>query len=645
MTRNPQRRRRVGGAPVTVLLLGCCTAATPAFGNTELSTRSLKQLSVEELMNVEVYSASRHLETNQASPSAIFVITNDDIRRSQATSVPELLRLVPGVQVGRVDANKWAVSMRGFNSREANKLLVLVDGRSIYDPLFSGTLWESQDFMLEDVDRIEVIRGPGGTLWGANAFNGIINIVTRDASETQGALASLRVGTEEEYTVAARYGFKPTERQSLRIYGKGLERDTGRSDVATPHDGSRMRRGGFRWDWNDGQRDQLRLSGDVFKATTGIREDPSLAHDVVHKGHHLIARWDHALAADNTVLAQFYYDHVDFESIGYTQARDTYNLDLQHSVRLGSRHLLVWGAGLREMRDETQSALAGLVDILPNHRKDNITNVFAQDTYSIVPSKLNLTLGLKYERTDYAEHEWLPNVRLAWTPDTDETWWAAFGEATRVPSRIESDITFFGFLRVGDDFRAEHVRAYELGHRRLVAPGLWYDVALFYNDYEDLRTTEQGGQFANFMYGNSAGAELAVRWEPLPDWRLDLAYTYLTTGLALDPRSTSSRGQLNYIEGFGARNQASLRSMLDLSSSIQFDATVRYVGRLPSLGYPSYTELDLNLSWNIRDGVDLSLAGRNLLHSHHPEQNFAFAASGMPTETERGVYGGVTWQF
>jgi iron complex outermembrane recepter protein len=645
MTGTPRRCGwPVGLRVTTAVLLGCCTAST-ALAAPEISTSSLKQLSVEELMNVEVYSASRHLESSHTSPTATFVITNADIRRSHATSVPELLRLVPGVQVGRVDANKWAVSMRGFNSREANKLLVLVDGRSIYDPLFSGMLWEAQDFMLEDIDRIEVIRGPGGTLWGANAFNGIINIVTRSAADTQGALASLRVGNEEEYTLAARYGFQPTERQSLRFYAKGLERDTGLSETIEPYDGSRMRRGGFRWDWSNGERDQVRVSGDLFKAETGVREDLTLVQDVEHKGSNVLTRWDHAISPDNSLRAQFYYDHVDYASFGYTQERDTYDLELQQSVRLGSRHLVVWGAGLRELRDDTRSGLAGFVDILPLHRADSISSFFGQDTYSVVPERLNLTVGLKYEHTDYAPAEWLPNVRLAWTPSADETWWASFGEATRVPSRLESDLTFFNVIRIGDRFRAEHVRAYEVGQRRLVTQSLWYDLALFYNDYDDLRTGEAGGQLGNLMYGHSAGAELAVRWEPTEDWRIDVAYTYLAMGLSLDPRSTSNPGQLGYIEGLGARNQASLRSALDLAPGLQVDTTLRYVGQLQSLGIPSYTELDVGLTWNIRSGVDLSLAGRNLLHSHHPEQDFAFSASGMPTDVERSVYGGVTWQF
>jgi iron complex outermembrane receptor protein len=500
--------------------------------------------------------------------------------------------------------------------------------------------------LMEDIDRIEVIRGPGGTLWGANAFNGVINIVTRNAADTQGPLASLTIGDEEEYAVALRYGWQPTARQSARVYVKGYERDTGYMQDLAPHDGSQMRLGGFRWDWNDGDRNQLRISGDAFDASAGIREDPLLAHDVEHRGRNVLARWTHELSTRNSFHAQFYYDHVDYDSIGFTQHRNTYDLELQHTARLGSRHLLIWGAGARRQRDDTHSAtaLTGLVDVLPMHRSDTLTNVFVQDTIAIVPDRMNLTLGLKHERTDYAPSEWLPNVRVAWTPTAEQTWWAAVSEATRVPSRLEADLTFFGTIRPGDTFRAEHVRAYEAGHRRLVSPRLWFDVALFYNEYDDLRTTEADQFLRNFMKGHSRGVEIATRWEPAPRWQLDATYTWLDMSLGLDPQSTSNAGLTRYIEGLAARNRASLRATYTFTDYLQANGMLRYVDRLPTLDYPSYTELDLAVTWSVSDTIELSLVGQNLLHSHHPEQAFAFSASGMATEIKRSVFGRVTWR-
>lgn len=605
----------------------------------------LKKLSIEELMDVEVYSASRHLESLQGTASATYVLTNEDISRSRVTSVPEALRLVPGVEVGRVDANKWAVSMRGFNSREANKLLVLVDGRSIYDPLFSGTLWESQDVMLEDIDRIEVIRGPGGTLWGANAFNGIINIVTRNAQASQGMLLAGTAGSEETYTATARFGWQPAESHYARVYLKGFERDTGYSDGTPPYDASTMKRGGFRWDGTLGDRSRFFLSGDVFEAETGIREDTTLVQDIKHRGKNLLGRWNYAYSERNSMQVQTYVDRADFESVGYTQDRTTVDLEFQQTLQIGTPHLLVWGAGFRRMSDDTRSGLPGLVDVLPLRREDELASAFVQETLTLLPDTLKLTLGLKYEETDYADSAWLPNVRLAWTPSASSTWWTAVSEATRVPSRLESDLTFFGAIRIGDGFEAEHVRAYEAGHRRLLSPSLGYDVALFYNDYDDLRSGEAGGQIRNLMFGHSRGTEVALRWQAREDWQLNLAYAYLEMNLGLRPNSSSNRAQLAYIEGLAARHTASLRSSLDLTDTFQVDATLRYVDELPTLAVPAYTELDVGVSWTLPQGVQLSLVGQNLLDSHHPEQDFAFSGSGMSTEAQRSVYGRAMWRF
>lgn len=619
---------------------GVCLAAATAH-----AAVPLKELSIDQLMDIEVYSASRHLESLQGSASAIFVLTNEDIRRAHVTTVPDALRLVPGVEVGRVDANKWAVSMRGFNSREANKLLVLVDGRSIYDPLFSGTLWESQDFMLEDIDRIEVIRGPGGTLWGANAFNGVINIVTRAAQDTLGGLVALAVGTEETYTATARYGWQPSEDHYVRAYVKGYERDTGYSTEAPPYDAAEMKRGGFRWDWAGPGRNQLRVSGDVFEATTGIREDPTLVQDIEHRGKNVVGRWNHTLSERNALQVQAYYDQVEFNSFGYTQSRNTYDLEVQQNWQPTASQQVVWGIGYRSLSDKTRSGLPGLVDILPLERDDELSTVFLQDTFSLLAEELKLTVGIKYESTDYADAEWLPNVRLAWTPTESSTWWTSVAEATRVPSRIESDLTFFGIIRIGDRFEAEQVRAYEVGHRQLLTSALWYDVALFYNDYTRLRSGEAGGQLGNLMYGNSKGIEVAVRWEVSEHWRLDLAYAYLVMNLGLETHSTSNRNQLPYIEGLAAPHQASIRAAVDLTEALELDATVRFVDRLRSLGFPSYSELDIGVTWRASPEVEFALSGQNLLDSHHPEQDIAFSASGMSTQVQRGVYGRVQWRF
>lgn len=618
--------------------------AQAAPANTGASARALADLSLEELAEIQVFSASRHLEPTHGAPGAIFVLTGEDLHRAGITSIPSALRLVPGVQVGRVDANKWAVSMRGFNSRGANKLLVLVDGRSIYDPLFSGMLWESHDVLFEDVERIEVIRGPGGTLWGANAFNGVINIITRNSADTRGTYASLTVGDEERYIAALRHGWETSTDGSARVYLKARERDTGYSFPDEPFDASRDVRGGLRWDWQPSAGHEVRVSADVFDATAGIRETPAQAHKVQHQGHNLLARWTHQASPEQGLRLQFYYDNVDYESIGFTQDRDTYDLEFQQSLQWGERHRLVWGAGYRLMRDQVSSSIPGLVDVLPARRNDATRTLFLQDTIALAAEELQLTLGIKFEDTDYAEGQWLPNVRLAFTPTKEHTWWAAVSEATRVPSRLEADLTFFSSIRIGDEFQAEQVRAYELGYRQLVSPELWFDVTLFRNDYDDLVTSEADGMLRNFMFGRSEGAELALRWEPLAQLRLHGSYTFLDMDLDLHAQSTSHPSGTSLIEGLAPRHQLTIRAMVDLTERFELDATARYVDELTSIDLPAYSQLDLALHFRPRENWELTVVGSNLLDSHQPEQAFVTTATGMPTEVERGVYLRVAWQ-
>ncbi len=608
------------------------------------ATRSLADMSLEELSQIEVYSATRRIEPTQGIANAVFVLTGEDIHRSGVTSIPDALRLVPGVQVGRVDANKWAVSMRGFNGRGANKLLVLVDGRSIYDPLFSGMLWESQDFLLEDIERIEVIRGPGGTLWGANAFNGVINIITKSAADTGGMLVSVAAGDEERYIAGLRHGWRSGENHHARVYVKARERDTGFLAADEPFDALEDVRGGFRWDWSDGFGDRVRVSGDVYEADAGVRESPVLAHTVDHGGYNLLTEWSRQRSLESDWRLQFYYDHVDYESVGFTQDRDTYDLEFQHNVQVGGRHNLVWGVGYRRLHDHTVTSLPGFVDVLPASRDDEIRTVFLQDDIQILPDALQLVLGLKYEDTDYAASRWLPNLRLSWTPDDQQTWWAGLAEATRVPSRLEADLTFLGTIRIGERVGAEKVRAYEAGHRRLLSQTLWYDAAIFYNDYDDLRTTEGDATLGNRMHGSTRGFELAMRWEPAQQVRLHASYTWLDADLSLDPQSTADPGVPGFHEGLTPRHQFALRTLLELPRKVSADATLRYVDELRALDVPEYTQLDLAVHWRPAGEWELSVVGANLLDPHQPEQGFPFSANGVPTETERSVYARVVWR-
>jgi iron complex outermembrane recepter protein len=490
-----------------------------------------------------------------------------------------------------------------------------------------------------------VIRGPGGTVWGANAFNGVINIISKRAADTQGGLSSLSVGDQETYTGALRYGWRPRADQAARVYVKTYEHEEGHSTSLRPNDAADMFRTGFRWDWALSSGDGLRFSGDLFDATTGIREDATLVQEVVHQGHNLTTQWSRKLSADNSLQARFTYDFVALKSLFFDQDRRTYDLELQQTVQPSTNHLLVVGGGYRRMRDATESGLAAFVDVLPERRDDTVFNGFVQDTITLLPDTLKLVLGTKYERTDYASGEWLPNVRLSWTPSSDQTIWAAVSEATRVPSRLEADLTFFGTIRTGANLKAEQVRAYELGQRWLVSKQFWFDVALFYNDYDDLRSSERGGMLGNGIRGETYGAELATRWEPTRWSRVDVAYTYLRSSLELDPTSTATTGQVSLFEGLSPRRQVSVRAAVNPISNVELDATLRYVDDLPPLAVEQYTVLDLALSWRVLESLEVSLVGQNLLQDHHLEQDFALSASGVPSEVERQFYGKATWRF
>lgn len=639
LSRHCVQARGAVSAAVAAFILGIAVAPIPVRA-VEVAAFDIKRLTLEELADIDVYSASRRLEPVQGTPSAIFVLTNEDIRRSRARSIPEALRLVPGVQVARVDANKWAVSIRGFNSRSANKLLVLIDGRSIYDPLFSGVFWESNDVMLEDVDRIEVIRGPGGALWGANAVNGIINIVTKHTRDTRGGLVAAGVGTEERGFGAGRYGWQLGDKQHARIYAKSFKRDTGFSPTGNAHDATRMSQAGFRWDGDANARDSARVSGDFYSGEAEQRDNVTTTRDVDNRGGNLLANWTRRLSEKENLSLKFYYDRIDFGLQTIPEKRDTYDLEFQHGLSPVASHLVVWGLGYRNTRDKIEIN-APPVTIDPTSRSDDMFSAFLQDTIALMPERLHLTLGAKFENNDYSGNEWQPNLRLAWTPDAQQTWWASASRAVRVKSRLEADLVLGG-NRLGDNEVTEQVYAYEIGHRQLLTKEFWLDIATFYNRYRHLLTIEQGSQFQNRMHGNTYGVELAGRWQAIPSWRLDASYTYLKMNLQVDDSSiavttptTTERSNPHYL--------FALRSAFDIARDLQFDATLRGVDDLPALNVPAYTTLDLGLSWFVSPDLELSLVGQNLLDSHHPEQ--AVVANGVGTEVQRGYYAQLRWRF
>lgn len=635
---------------------------TPALGaETRLAgIQDYKRLSLSELMDLEVTSVSRRPEKFSDAASALQVITADDIRRSGATSLPEALRLANNLQVAQRGAQGWAISSRGFNTELSNKLLVLIDGRTVYSPLFSGVFWEAQDYLLADIERIEVISGPGGTLWGANAVNGVINITTKNAGQTQGLLAETGIGDELQGLAGLRYGGQLAPGVHYRLYGKFIEGDGGvRADGSdAPTDWGR-RQGGFRIDAEGNARNSFTFQGDLYDNTQDRPGDePS---DL--EGGNLLARWIHRFENDSELTVQAYHDRTRLSQFvpagGFSPAGRfgddlaTYDLDLQHSFRTAERHRIVWGLGYRRIRDDVSSA-PGLA-FAPELLEQDLYSAFVQDEIELGPD-WSLTLGTKVEHNDYTGWETEPGARLKWNLARDHLLWAAVSRAVRMPSRVDRDLrqpAASPTILAGDDgFGSEEVLAYELGYRAAIGPSFVGSLALFYNRYDDLRSvsvtpgTVIPFYFDNNLEGETHGLELDLTHELTPAWRLRAGYTLLVESIRVKPGAFDLNNALN--ETADPRNQFSLRSAWDLPRRLELDLGLRRVDELrinnngSPAEVPAYWELDARLAWRPTEDWELSLVGRNLLHDHHPEYGVPGPAR---EEIERSVFAKVAWTY
>jgi iron complex outermembrane receptor protein len=657
-----------------IVIFGAGLALPCAANNaapSELDT--LKRMSFEELMNVEVTSVSRTTEPLRDAAAAVAILTHEDIRRSGATTIPDALRAVPGIHVGEQTASSWAVSARGFSNVNSEKLLVLSDTRSIYTPLVSGVGWDVQDHLLDDIDRIEVIRGPGAALWGSNAVNGVINITTRSARETHGLLATARIGTFDQYSAALRYGDETAGGVNYRVFGKFFDRDGTDHPSLTEDDAWRMAHVGFRTDWDGAAQDSFTVQGDAYRAEAGQlapaitvigREGPAGPLEVDLSGGNLLARWRRRENDGADMQLRAYYDYTRRDDPSYLDTLHTFDLDFQKHFIAWQRHEILWGAGYRLTANRNQPGLIFALD--PEESDDNLFSGFIQDQIAFGDA-WRLTLGSKLEHNDFSGFEVQPSIRAAWSPDADHTLWAAVSRAVRVPTRFERDIAVDVSDPAGnpvirllgnDDFEAEELIAYETGYRWRPLEKLSLDLALFYNDYDKLTSLELGDPFidpadgrtvipvvsTNLMDGRTYGAELLVEWQPLPQWRLTANYSYIDMDLTPLGQDVNRN---EWVEGSTPRNLAGLRSSLTLGS-IEFDAQYRYQSRIRSLpliitgeGIGGYSELDLRLGWHVSDRCSLSLVGQNLLHARHVE-------FGPPEERgalERAVYVKAEWRL
>jgi iron complex outermembrane receptor protein len=647
--------RRLAVLPISLLALTATTLAGAA-------TADLTDMSLEALMNLEITSVSKKPQKKSEAAAAVFVITGEDIQRWGITNIPDALRRIPGLQVARIDANKWAVSARGFNGRFANKLLVLIDGRTVYTPLFTGVYWDANIAMLEDIARIEVIRGPGGTLWGANAVNGVINIITKTAADTQGTLVSASTGNELDHLLNVRHGGVDRSGAHYRVYAMSRADDTGYSTTAA-HDDARITQTGFRRDWKNGNTDSHTLQGDAYQGTGGQElliapAAPALIiDDAETRGSNLLYRWNHKTDTDSSITLQVYFDHVGRESAVLFEDRQTLDLEFQHQFGWKEDHDVIWGVNFRRISDDTDPTQ--IFSLTPPKRRVNLWTVFLQDEFSLLEDRARLTVGTKLEHNDFSGLEIQPNLRMAWLTESGNTIWGAVSRAVRTPSRGEHDVslmvippppsppplTIFG----SNAFKSEDLVAWEIGFRRAIADSVTIDVAAFYNEYDHLRTVDVYPQaplqaaFGNNMEGNTRGIEIDAHWRASAWMSLNASYTRLEVDLDLLNGSMDAASLA--AEESSPEHQANLWLAADLASNIRIDAGLRYMGSLKNFGFPetdNYLAFDTRIAWAPRRGLELSLSGQNLFDSHHPEFNPDFIVS-SPTEVERSIHATVRW--
>jgi iron complex outermembrane receptor protein len=643
------------------------------------SQQRLAELGLEQLGNIEVTTSSKEPEEVWKTPAAIYVLTQEDIRRSGATSIPEVLRLVPGVEVARVDSDHWSVAIRGFGSTFSKDVLVLIDGRSVYTPLFAGVYWDVQNLMIEDVDRIEVIRGPGGTIWGPNAVNGVINIITKRAKDTHGALATAGGGSVDRGAGAFRWGGGNGKGFDYRGYGMGFDVGPEFHQDRENFDPWGMGQAGFRMDWSQA-RDALTLQGDFYKGEEGEQVgegvySPPGQITVNGSGHvsggDLVAHWRRTFSSGSDIEVVGYYDRTYRLGPQLGEARNTYDLDFIHHLTL-PRQNFIWGLGAR-LSPSDFIQLIPTADFLPHHQTDRIYSGFLQDEVTLVPNRLSVTLGAKFEDNNYSGFGVEPSARLLWTPTPHQTFWAAFTRALRTPSRIDDDLQLTGFfenvngfpvfIRISGDpnFKPEVLSGYEVGYRTLVTSKLYLDVAAFHNDYKNLLSYGTGSAllesappplrvvldipYANVDRASTNGFEIGPEWKPVSWWQVKTSWAYLNLKAGgLDPGFAAS------YEGSSPRNQVTVQSLLNLPKKFEFDQTYRQVSALPAQTssnilpvevVKAYGTADARLGWRPTPHVELSIAGDNLLQPHHAE----FGDSGPLIGIKRSVYGKAVFRW
>ncbi len=634
-------------------------------------------MSLQQLADIDVTSVSKRTEKASQTAAALYVITQEDIRRSGLQNIPELLRMVPGLEVAQSSSGGWAVTSRGFNSQFADKLLVLIDGRTVYTPVFGGVAWDMQNTMLEDIDRIEVIRGPGATLWGANAVNGVINIITKNSKDTQGTLLTTAAGTQERFASGARYGGTAGD-LSYRTYGQYFDYNQQHTLTGTgagdPWDNGQ---GGFRMDWNGHGKDTGTLQGDAYRGQENLVRllpvtstvSPTLFNVVNDtdrvSGVNVLGRWKHEFTKDSDITLQAYYDDVnrEYELMGASFHVQTADFDFQHNWVANDWNNITWGGGYR--RIDIYAGNSFYVSFMPQNYYENLYNGFLQDKISIVQDKLFLTLGSKLEHNDFTGFELEPSARISWLPSDRHTLWAAVSRAVHTPTPATENTILM--LRPAANTPTELIAeqgninqvseeliAYEAGYRVQPQDNISFDVTAFYDDYSKLVSTSPGTPtplfnpiMGNYVYvpliignannGETHGMEFASTWEVTPKIKLNGSYSFYFSHLNIIQSSLVTQS------GTSPNQQFSLRSYVDLPYNLQWDTMIYHVNSLPAIPVPAYNRLDMRLGWTPVNGLDLSIIGQNLLKSEH--QEFSPLLYQSPEEVSRSVLAKATLRF
>lgn len=671
----PHRCKSFRNFTLSAVLLAAAPAAL-ADGADDNAAK-LTDLTLEQLLQTEVVSAGKKPQKVDDTAAAIFVLTREDIRRSGMTSVPELLRLVPGLEVAQINANTWAISSRGFNQRFSNKLLVMQDGRTLYSPTFAGVYWDSQDVMLEDIERIEVVRGPGGTLWGANAVNGVINIITRSAANTQGVLASVGGGNLERQE-SLRYGGSIGNYGHYRVFAKNSARNAfDLPSGASASDPWAMRSAGFRADWGLPGGDSVSLGGNAYHGddnrieTLASLTPPYMKSTVLNnkmKGQNISLRWNRALSPASEWTLQAYWDQAERGDIVNKEQRDTFDVDFQHRFPIGRRHDIVWGLGYRQTRDTQQPSF--IVTFSPSSRTDKVVNAFVQDEITLMPDQLHLIVGSKFEHNDYTGSEYQPNARLRWQIDERQNAWFAVSRAVRTPPRSHSDIriNFLAFpgnngitnvasVAGNPNLVAEKLLAVEAGYRIHPSQRTSLDVSAFHNDYRDVEIQQPlapyfaalplphlvfASQFQNAAQVRSHGLEFTGSWQVNGQWMLKASYSWLKMRYSIDANARDS-GFEAARGGNDPQHQLKLRSHLALGRKTALDTSLYRVDGLSRQPVSAYTRVDARLNWHATRDLEIALALRNLFDNRHPE--FFVLGSPASSEVPRSAYLSATWGF